>query len=86
MSGADVMTDKIVPLSLAAEKVNKDALCLAEETVERLKRGEVIAVAIIEVRKAGTVATAVSKSSCYHALNSGAARLASHLASLPDND
>lgn len=66
--------------------INEDAIRLLEETLERAKSGDVIAVAIIEIRKARTVATSICKSLSYHELNSGAARLAAHLASMPDED
>lgn len=73
-------------VALVENDVNHDAVALIRETLDRAEKGEVIAVAIVEVRKARTVATAVSKSECYHALNSGAARLAAHLANIPDED
>lgn len=75
----------VATLKVASDPVNQDALELAEQTVERIKAGEVIAVAIIEVRKARTVATAISASSAYHELNSGAARLAARLANDPED-
>lgn len=65
--------------------VNSDALQLAEATVERIKSGEVIAVAIVEVRRERTVAIAYSRSDQYHLLNSGAARLANRIASEPED-
>lgn len=74
---------KVVPLHLAAEAVNEDGVKLIEGLLERLRSGEAVAVAVVEVMKAGTVATAYSASSSYHQLNSGAARLSSRLASEP---
>lgn len=76
----------VFTLKVASETVNDDAVSLIKETLERAEKGEVIAVAIVEVRKARTVATAFSKSHSYHELNSGAARLAASLASAPDED
>jgi hypothetical protein len=72
-------------LKLASNPVNDDALRLVEETLARVKAGEVVAVAIVEVRLAGSVATAFSRSECYHKLNSGCARLAVAMASIPDD-
>ncbi len=63
---------------------NRDAIELCEEVLARLKSGEAVAVALVEVRRGGVVATAVSKSDVYHQLNSGAARLASSLATSTD--
>ena len=74
---------KVVPLHLADEPVNEDAVQMIEGLLERLRSGEAVAVAVVEVMKAGTVATAYSTSFSYHQLNSGAARLASRLASEP---
>jgi len=61
---------------------NTEALKLVEDVAERLRSGESIAVALIEVRKGRTVATAWSQppDGAYHLLNSGAARLAARLA------
>ncbi|MCV9940924.1 hypothetical protein OIU35_31625 [Boseaceae bacterium BT-24-1] len=72
-------------IKVAESPVNESALELVEETMARVKTGEVIAVAIIEVRKARTVATSISTSSAYHELNSGAARLAARLATDPED-
>ena len=75
-----------VKLQIAQSGVNDDAVRLLEESLARAKSGDVIGVAIVEVRRARTVATAFSQSTSYHELNSGAARLAASLASLPDED
>lgn len=64
---------------ISLNRPNLDALALAEETVERIKNGQTIAVALAEVRKGGVVATAWSKSDSYHHLNSGCARLAQRI-------
>lgn len=75
----------VVSLTTVDNEINEDAQRLVEETLTRVKSGDVIAVALVEIRKARTVAIAVSRSSSYHELNSGAARLAAHLASMPDD-
>lgn len=52
------------------------------EILERFKSGESLAFAIVEVKRAGTVATQyVSDGKSYHELNSGAATLAHRIAS-----
>lgn len=70
----------IVEFKRVAKGANGDAIELAEGLLERLRSGEAIAVAFVEVGADGSVGTAYSKSSSYHLLNSGAARLASRLA------
>lgn len=77
MSG-DVL--KLVPVVPGYPERNEDAIQLVEGVLERLRSGEVLAVAVVEVQKGGNVATAFSKATHYHALNSGAARLAAQLA------
>lgn len=84
--GGDVVTDGVRRLQVADAVINGDAVRLLRESLERAESGEVIGVAIIEVRRARTVATAVSKSTTYHELNSGAARLAAMLATSPDDE
>lgn len=79
------MTEPI-KLKIAQSEINDDAVRLLEESLARAKSGDVIGVAVVEVRRARTVATAFSKSETYHELNSGAARLAQSLASMPDED
>lgn len=75
-----------VKLSLVADEVNTEAVELLSGLLERVRGGESVAVAIVEVRRGGVVSTAFanSHSGAYHALNSGAARLASRLSSVPD--
>lgn len=70
-------------ISLVKPEINKDALEVSRKLVEMIERGEVIACAIVAVEKARTVMTIVSKSTCYHEMNSGAARLAATLANDP---
>lgn len=67
---------------IALHTPNADALKLVEDVAGRLRSGESIAVALVEVRKGREVATAWSQSpdGSYHLLNSGAARLAARLA------
>lgn len=78
------MSEKYKVVQLAPTNINDDAVHLIEDVLERLRRGESIAVAVVEVMKAGNVATAYCKSQSYHHLNSGAARLAARLASAED--
>lgn len=70
-------------IGLVKLEVNEDALELARDLVSQIERGEVIACAFVAVRRARTVATAISKSDAYHEMNSGAARLAAMLANDP---
>lgn len=60
--------------------INDDAIELVSGVLERLRKGETIAVAVVEVLSAGGVGTHYSKSDKYHQLNSGVARLAARLA------
>lgn len=71
-----------VTLIPQSSKTNDDAIALVEGLLERLKAGEAISVAIVEVLKGRTVTTAWADSpdGNYHLLNSGAARLAHRLA------
>jgi len=80
------MSAGIQKIGLAAASVNREAIELAEEVLERLRSGETIAFAVIEVRKARTVGTAYVAADQYHLLNSGAARLAVRIASEVDDD
>lgn len=75
----------IVPLVAVTDVVNSDAIELVEEVLSHLRSGEAVAVAIVEVLKAGNVATSYCASQSYHQLNSGAARLAARLASEPSD-
>ena len=59
---------------------NLDALEMIEGIASRIKSGETVAVGAVEVMRDRGVATSYSNGS-YHLLNSGAARLASRLAS-----
>lgn len=67
-------------LVMVERPVNNDALALAEGTLARIKAGECIGVAIVEVLTQGVVASAWSAGDHYHQLNSGCARLASRVA------
>lgn len=75
------MTAKVA-LIQQCPKTNDDAIALVEGLLERLKAGEAVSVAVVEVLKSKTVATAWSDSpdGNYHLLNSGVARLAHRLA------
>jgi len=77
-----------VKLSVAEREVNGDAAEMLRALLGRIESGEAIAVAFVEVKRAGVVATGYSNSrnGCYHALNSGAARLAHRLAAVSDDD
>ena len=68
----------IIPFPSAS--TNSDAIALIEGTLERLRSGETVAVAVVEVLADGAVVTHYSESEYYHQLNSGAARLAARLA------
>lgn len=70
----------VIELRAARTSVNDDAIELVEGLLERLRSGDALAVAIVEVRRDREVATAYSASDQYHYLNSGAARLAARLA------
>jgi hypothetical protein len=76
---------EVVPLKKIEHEVNDDAIKLAEGLLERLRSGEAIACAFVEVKRAGWVATAYSKSNSYHHLLSGACRLQNRIASEPDD-
>lgn len=81
------MTAAISKIGLAAElSTNQAAIDLAEEVLGRLRSGETIAFAVVEVRKARTVATGYVAADQYHLLNSGAARLAVRIASEVDDE
>ena len=72
------MTDNVV--KLAPREVNQEAIEIVEDVLARLKSGESLAVAVVEIRQGRTVGTAYSASDYYHELNSGAARLAARIA------
>lgn len=64
--------------------VNEDAIGLVEEVLARLKAGETLSLAVIEVKKQRTVGIAWSVNENYHELMSGAARLQARLALMED--
>lgn len=74
---ADVVTLALIP---KPKSVNKDAQQMVEDLLERVKSGETVDVAVVEVTNKGTVATAWSGAGFRHMLNSGAAVLAQRLA------
>lgn len=75
---------KLLPVE---DEVNADAIDLIEGLLARLKTGEAIAAAFVEVKKGNTIATAWSKTTGgYHLMNSGAARLSTRLSSDPQED
>ncbi|MGE0751850.1 MAG: hypothetical protein AB7F39_06685 [Variibacter sp.] len=61
-------------------RANMDAIKLAEEALHRLKSGRSCALAVVLVDEDGCVTAAWSRSTSYHQLNSGAARLAARIA------
>lgn len=69
-------------------EVNGEAVEMLSGLLERVRSGEAIAVAFVEVKRGGIVANAFanSRTGSYHALNSGAARLAYRLASVPEDE
>lgn len=73
----------VVSLHAAPSLVSEDALELAEQVLARIRSGETVSLAVVEVRKDRSVACAWSQGDSYHRLNSGAARLANRLASEP---
>jgi hypothetical protein len=64
--------------TLVQDKPNAEAITMIENLLERLKSGDTIAVAFVEVAKRRTVSiwAPAAPDGCYHCLNSGAARLA----------
>ena len=73
----------VVSLHSAPALVSEDALELAEQILARVRNGETVGLAVVEVRRDRSVACAWSQGDSYHRLNSGAARLANRLASEP---
>lgn len=71
---------KLLQLSMG-KPPNMSALELAQGLIDRIKSGEAVDIAIVEVGSNKRVATAWSAGNSYHLLNSGAARLAARLAS-----
>jgi hypothetical protein len=73
---------RVVPMAESKKPlVNADAIELVEGMLERLKAGEVVAVAVVEVLQDRAVANHYSKSAdCYHHLMSGVARLHARMA------
>lgn len=69
---------------IAERSVDEDVLALAEEVVERVKAGETVSLAVVEVHPAGNVSWRRVTERNYHALNSGCARLAAAMASEQD--
>lgn len=73
------MTTKLAALAL--EQPNPELVPYIEEILERAKRGEITAIATVEVERGGYVASGLcNDGKSYHALNSGAARLSARLA------
>lgn len=71
---------RLLSRPLPAPEINRCAIEMVEGLLERLRSGEAVAVALVEVKADGFVATGYSKSRHYHHLNSGAATLAHRLA------
>lgn len=59
---------------------------LLEGALARARCGAVLAVAVVEVRVGGVVEFEAVDCDQYHALNSGCARLASFMASIPGDE
>lgn len=76
------MTDLNVIALPKTSRINQSALEMAQSLVERIKSGEVVTIAVVEVRADKVIAAACSDRpvGTYHLLNSGAARLAHMLA------
>ena len=74
------MTADVLKLVRTDDRPNEGAIELVEGLIDRLKSGDALAVAFVEVRRGNTVCTGYSTSNQYHCLNSGAAILASRLA------
>ena len=74
-----------VQLRNVGNSPNQEAIKLAEELAERTKSGDIIDFAFVAVLRGRTIENGVSGGSDnYHLLNSGVARLAAILATLPD--
>ena len=73
----------VTNLQPVPDLVSEDALELAEQILARVRNGETVSLAVVEVRRDRSVACAWSSGDSYHRLNSGAARLANRLASEP---
>lgn len=73
-------------VQLKSRETNPDAIALVEGLLARLRSGEAVAVAFVEVCRGQLVATEYDCGREYHALNSGAARLAHRLASVEDSE
>jgi hypothetical protein len=78
----------VARLSVTELEVNEDAADMLRQLLARVESGEALAIAVVEVMRGGGVATGYSnsRSGNYHALNSGAARLANRLAAVADDD
>lgn len=78
----------VVPLKKVELYVNHEATDRVAALLERLRAGDVVAMAFVEVARGGRVATAYSNSEMghYHSLMSGASRLQHRLASVGDDD
>lgn len=75
------MSAEIKQIRALLDETSHEAVEIIEELLGRLKSGQSIAVAFIEVKKGGIVATCFSTDNdCFHQLNSGAASLANRLA------
>lgn len=78
----------VVPLKKVDLYVNEEAVRGVEALLERLRSGETVALALVEVRRANTVADGFFNSEMghYHLLMSGSARLHARLAMIPGDD
>lgn len=80
------MAEVLSLVSAPPEAIDPDLLERAEELLARVKSGETLALATVEVQRGRIVQTGWSDNGYYHELNSGAARLANRLASIPPDE
>ena len=71
-------------VAIKSQAPNPSALEIAQAALDRVKSGETVAIAVVEVLRGRAVRTSCSAGDCYHLLNSGAARLANRLAAQDD--
>jgi hypothetical protein len=70
----------VVPLEVVEPTPDKDTIEAIEGLLDRVRSGECIAVAFVEVGRDRSVATARFADNSHHLLTSGAATLAARLA------
>lgn len=77
------MSDDKMALMAVAPEVVGDVVADLETALAQAMAGEIQALAMVQVQRAGNVITGWSGGGFYHSLNSGAARLAASLAREP---